>query len=220
MISIVIVAGGSGQRMGSNIPKQFLEIAGRPILMHTLANFFQWKSKSQLILVLPEGQITNWETLCNKHRFDIPHQVVQGGKERFHSVHNGLEVVENEWVAIHDGVRPFFTHHTLNRCMDALKESPCVVPVVSAKNSIRQVQNGENKALSREEIRIVQTPQCFHTTTIKEAFNQPYQDYFTDDASVAESNGESIFLVEGNEENFKVTTPIDLKLAEILLHQP
>jgi 2-C-methyl-D-erythritol 4-phosphate cytidylyltransferase len=215
---VVIVAGGSGSRMGSDIPKQFLEIGGKPVLMHTLETFRNFDAGINIILVLPEPQISFWKQLCSKFRFDIGHKITAGGETRFHSVKNGLALINSEGViGVHDGVRPFVSANTLGNTYKTAVSKGNAVPVIDAFESIRQVTCTGNKALDRSTIKLVQTPQVFLSDQLFEAYELPYSDTFTDDASVVEAAGFSINLVEGNRENIKITTPFDLKLTEVLL---
>ncbi|MBS2214006.1 2-C-methyl-D-erythritol 4-phosphate cytidylyltransferase [Carboxylicivirga mesophila] len=214
----IIVAGGSGTRMGSAIPKQFLEINGLPVLMHTINTFHNFDASLQLILVLPEDQIVYWQDLCQKHRFSVAHAITPGGATRFESVKNGLQLVkEPALVGIHDGVRPFVSPDTLKRCYHHAKALGNAIPVLDAFESIRQIEEDCSKALDRSTIKLVQTPQVFHTDCLLPAYNQPYTPLFTDDASVVEAYGRTIHLVAGNRENIKITTPFDLVLAEAFI---
>ena len=215
---VVIVAGGSGSRMGSDIPKQFLEIGGKPVLMHTIETFRKFDAGINIILVLPEPQISYWEQLCYRFRFGIDHRITAGGETRFNSVKNGLTLINSEGViGVHDGVRPFVSELTLQNTYETAETKGNAVPVIDAFESIRQVTEEGNKALDRSGIKLVQTPQVFLSGQLFKAYELPYSDTFTDDASVVEAAGFSINLVEGNRENIKITTPFDLKLAEVML---
>jgi 2-C-methyl-D-erythritol 4-phosphate cytidylyltransferase len=216
----IIVAGGSGTRMGSELPKQFIEIKKKPILMHSISAFFNFDKEISIIVVLPESQLNFWEELCKKHAFYIPHTVTSGGKERFNSVKNGLSLIidKNSLVGIHDGVRPCVSIETLQRCYNTALETGNAIPVVDIVDSIRKVaSNGSSTSKNRADYKIVQTPQCFNTSKLKKAYALEYIDSFTDDASVFEAFGESINLVEGNRENIKITTPTDLIIGEAYL---
>ena len=216
----IIVAGGKGMRMGKDLPKQFLPIDGTPILMHTLQAFYDYDPSLTLIVVLPSDQQAYWSKLCGDYHFTIPHVVVKGGETRFHSVKNGLSCIKGEGlVAVHDGVRPFVHCDTIDRCFAAAQESGAAVPVVEVVDSLRKVEDEESKAVSRREYRIVQTPQVFDISLLKEAYKQPYTVDFTDDASVVEAYGRKISLVEGNRENIKITSPFDLVIAEAFLNK-
>lgn len=212
----VIVAGGSGKRMGSEIPKQFLEINGLPVLMHTLNTFNNFDASIKLILVLPANQADYWTTLCDKHQFNVPHEVTMGGATRFESVKNGLSLVRPPaLIGIHDGVRPFVSPESLKRCYHHAMALGNAIPVLDAYESVRQVTDETSKAVDRSTIKLVQTPQVFHSDCLIPAYEQPYDASFTDDASVVEAYGKTIHLVAGNRENIKITTPFDLVLAEI-----
>lgn len=212
----LIVAGGSGTRMGAEIPKQFLLLAGKPILMHTLAVFHQ--VKCELIVVLPEYQFSFWEQLCETYTFTIPHQVVGGGNTRFHSVQNGLAVIpENALVAIHDGVRPCITPKIIEATFDMAAKKGNGIAAVRPKDSIRLIDDEDNHSVNRDYYRLVQTPQTFQSALIKRAYAQSPHGDFTDDAGVLEAAGSAIHLVDGDYRNIKVTTPEDLIVAEVFL---
>lgn len=217
----IIVAGGKGERMGQQIPKQFLELAGKPILMHTIEKFYNTSPELKIILALPENQFDYWEELCYKYGFTkIPHQLVAGGKTRFDSVKNALKLVtENGIVAIHDGVRPLVSAQTITNCIAAAQLTGNAIPVVDVVDSLRFVskQENTNKAVTRSCYKSVQTPQCFKTEIILKAYEQDFDESFTDDASVVEKMGHQINLVEGNIENIKITSPIDIAVAEVLM---
>lgn len=210
----IIVAGGSGSRMKSDLPKQFIEIAGLPVLMHTLKRFKEAFSDISLILVLPETQIPFWKELCEKHHFSLAHQLVKGGKSRFQSGKNGLDIIKtNGIVAIHDGVRPFVSAEIIRESFQVAEEKGTAVVSVASKDSVRV--NGQ--AIDRQTVRLIQTPQTFQVPIIKKAFEGEELSTFTDDASVAEFAGFNINLIEGSYENIKITTPEDLEWAEIIL---
>ncbi|VAW24534.1 2-C-methyl-D-erythritol 4-phosphate cytidylyltransferase [hydrothermal vent metagenome] len=214
----VIVAGGSGSRMKRGIAKQFIELAGKPILMHTIEVFFNFDKTIQLVLVIPAGQISTWEKLCLAHNFTIAHQIAEGGSTRFHSVKNGLGFIGDEGIVfIHDGVRPLVNQATLNACLEMAVEKGNAIPVLPVTESIRKGGNTNSVAADRNDYFLVQTPQTFHCKLIKDAYCQDYRVQFTDDASVIEAFGESIHLVEGNRENIKITYPEDLEWAGCFL---
>ncbi|MBK3516662.1 2-C-methyl-D-erythritol 4-phosphate cytidylyltransferase [Carboxylicivirga marina] len=214
----VIVAGGSGTRMGSSVPKQFLKINDLPVLMHTIKTFQQFDTQMKLILVLPESQIDYWQQLCEEHQFDAKHQIAKGGSTRFESVKNGLSLItETALIGIHDGVRPFVSPNTLKRCYHHAQALGNAIPVLDAFESIRQLNDDCSKAIDRSSIKLVQTPQVFHSDQLMAAYNQDYDSLFTDDASVVEAYGKTIHLVAGNRENIKITTPFDLVLAEAFI---
>ena len=220
---IIIVAGGKGLRMGSDIPKQFLPIGGKPVLMRTLERFRAYSSALQIILVLPEAQQDYWRQLCEDYHFDVEHQIANGGQTRFHSVQNGLALVPDDAegvVGVHDGVRPFPSIEVIRNCYETARTAKAVIPVIPVVETVRQlISNGllDSRTVPRDEYRLVQTPQTFDIQLLKAANRQPYNDGFTDDASVVESYGYAITLVEGNRENIKITTPYDLKIAEVLI---
>lgn len=214
----VIVAGGSGSRMGAEIPKQFLELLGKPVLMHTIEVFRNFDADSEIIVVLPEPQIDFWKELCKKHSFDIEHHVVCGGKTRFHSVSNGLaKINESGIVFIHDGVRPLVSRETLKKCSEMAEIIGNAIPVLPINESLRKIDGELSISVDRSQYFGVQTPQTFRSEQILKAFQQEFDPLFTDDASVAEKAGFKIHLVEGNRENIKITTPVDLIMAEAIL---
>ena len=218
--SVIIVAGGSGSRMGSDVPKQFLPLAGRPILMHTIEAFYRFDNQMNIVVVLPASQHNFWRQLCEEHRFrDIPYQLAEGGATRFHSTLNGLQFVSKDGVvAVHDGVRPLVSQATLQRCFEAAEQHRAVVPAVPVNESVRKlVTDGGNHAVNRADYVLVQTPQVFDAATLHHAFRQPYSPLFTDDASVVEAADEKVVIVEGNFENIKITRSVDLVLAEALI---
>ena len=211
----LIVAGGKGERMNTDIPKQFLVLNDLPILMHSL-NAFSHLDK--IILVLPQTQIENWKELCKEYNFILKHTVVAGGINRFGSVKNGLaKIDEGSIVAIHDGVRPLVSKNLINKLIGATKKGNGIIPIVAVKDSIRKVEGYKSKAVSRSNLYKVQTPQCFFASTLKDAYKQNFSLFFTDDASVLESNGGKIITIIGEEKNLKITTKEDLVLAEALI---
>jgi len=214
----IIVAGGKGERMNADIPKQFLEIKGKPILIHTLEAFMNFDASLQLILVLPAAQFEFWKTLCKKHALNIPHQIVAGGQTRFQSVKNGLDAVKvPAIVAIHDGVRPLVSKETISRCFDAAAKFGAAIPTMDSIESIRFVDASGSKSVDRNAYKMVQTPQVFDAELLKKAYEQEFSVLFTDDASVVEAMGATVHLVDGNRENIKITTEFDLIVAERLL---
>ena len=215
---VVIVAGGSGKRMGMDTPKQFMELAGKPVLMHTIERFRQFNSSMEIITVLPENQLRHWNDLQKKYSFDVPHTLVKGGAHRFISVRNGLKFVNTPGlVAIHDGVRPLVRLETIQRCFEAAEEHGNAIPVISPADSLRLLTEGRNVPVSRLNVKQVQTPQVFDAEIIKKAYQQDYDTVFTDDATVIEKAGHIVFMVEGNRENIKITNPEDLFIAQTLL---
>lgn len=212
---VLIVAGGKGLRMGGDIPKQFLPIGGKPILMRTIEAFRSVFDDVKIVLVLPADQHDYWQELCRKHDFRSPELIANGGATRFHSVSNGLNLLPDDKdavVGVHDGVRPFVSAETIRRCFSAAAEGKAVVPVVPVVETLRQIlPDGKSLTRPRDEYRLVQTPQTFPLALLKEAYRQPFSEAFTDDASVVEALGKEITMVEGNRENIKITTPSDLK---------
>lgn len=219
--TILIVAGGRGTRMGGPQPKQFLELAGRPVLIHTLEAFDRWDASARLIVVLPEDQIDTWKRLCEAHVFGRIHRVVAGGETRFHSVRNGLgAVASNGLIAVHDGVRPLVAPSVIAACFAAAADGGAAVPVVPVVESVREVDaDGGSRPVDRARLRVVQTPQVFRADVLRAAYCLPYDPRFTDDASVVEASGVAVRLVPGNRENIKLTTPMDLLLAEQLMRR-
>ncbi len=225
---IIIVAGGKGLRMGSDIPKQFLPIGGKPVLMRTLERFREYSAELQIILVLPEAQQAYWRELCKQYNFPLPlegaggglYQLANGGQTRFHSVQNGLAKVPDDAqgvVGVHDGVRPFPSIEVIKNCYETARTKKAVIPVIPVVETVRHLEGEKSVTVPRGDYRLVQTPQTFDIQLLKAANRQPYNDGFTDDASVVESYGYEITLVEGNRENIKITTPYDMKIAEVLI---
>jgi 2-C-methyl-D-erythritol 4-phosphate cytidylyltransferase len=215
--SFIITAGGIGKRMNSDLPKQFLELDKKPILLLTLENLHAFDSQAEFIITLPSEWMDYWKEVLIKHSCTIPHQLIPGGQERFHSIKNALEAATGEVIAIHDGVRPFVSHQTLDRLFQDLNRNLAVIPVLSIKESLRKIDVSETEHVNRENFKLVQTPQCFERTLINQAYQQDYDRNFTDDASVVEAYGYKITWVEGNEENIKITSPFDLLIAQTLL---
>ena len=214
---VIIVAGGKGLRMGGDIPKQFLLVRGKPILMRTLEAFYAYDSSMHIILVLPVSQQAYWKELCRKFNFELSHDIADGGDTRFQSVKNGLKLVEGEGlVGVHDGVRPFVSQDVMARCYEEALDKKAVIPVIGVVETVRHLIGEESVTVPRDQYKLVQTPQVFDVSLLRRAYEQEYTDFFTDDASVVEALGEKVYLVEGNRENIKLTTPFDLKLAEVL----
>jgi len=214
----VIVAGGSGKRMGAEIPKQFLELAGRPVLMHTIERFKSFNDAIEIITVLPENQFRHWIELQKKYSFTVPHTLVKGGSARFFSVRNGLKFVNVPGlVAIHDGVRPFVSIDTIKRCFDTAEKLGNAIPSVCPADSLRILTDQGSMPVNRLHVKQIQTPQVFNAELIKKAYLQEYSPDFTDDATVLEKTGEKINLIEGNRENIKITNPEDLLISTALL---
>ena len=214
---VIIVAGGKGLRMGSDIPKQFLSVGGKPVLMRTIERFHEYSEKLQIILVLPKAQQDYWRELCRQYNFTVEYQLADGGQTRFHSVQNGLTLIpdgEEGIVGVHDGVRPFPALDVIHACFHRARHCGAVIPAIPVVETLRHITEGTKP---RGDYRLVQTPQCFDIQLLKAANQQPYNDGFTDDASVVEAYGHPITLVDGNRENIKITTPYDLKIAEALI---
>ena len=215
---VVIVAGGSGKRMGFDTPKQYLELAGKPVLMHTIERFREFNESIEIITVLPENQLRYWRDLQKKYLFDVPQTMVKGGAHRFISVKHGLEFVGTPGlVAIHDGVRPLVKIETIRRCFETAEKYGNAIPVISPADSLRQITSKGNKTVNRNYVKMVQTPQVFDAALIKKAYKQEYDISFTDDASVLEKTGVKIHMVDGNRENIKITNPEDLFIAQTLM---
>ncbi len=218
--AVLITSGGKGLRMQTKTPKQFIVINEKPVLFHTITAFIQYESDIKIVVVLPEDLIGQWKELCQKHNFSHKHTIVSGGPTRFHSVKAGLKhIPDNHIVAIHDGVRPMVSKETIQKTFDFARRFGNAIPVVGINESIRKVEGAVNKTEDRNKIKIVQTPQTFISEKIKKAYNQNYRDSFTDDATVLESTGERIFLVDGNSENIKITMPEDILFAKTILKQ-
>ncbi len=215
--SVIITAGGIGKRMESEIPKQFLPVKEKPILMHTLEKFYHVDPTVQLLLTLPEIWIEYWEALLIDYDFKIPHRVISGGKERYHSIQNALNYCYGDYVAVHDGVRPLVSPETIRRCFDGAKKHGAVVPVLKINESLRKVTDSGTKAVDRNTYLIVQTPQCFKKSILEEAYKQPFHKKITDDASLVEEMGVKIYTEEGNFENIKITSQPDLIYSELFL---
>jgi 2-C-methyl-D-erythritol 4-phosphate cytidylyltransferase len=216
--NVVIVAGGKGLRMGSDIPKQFIPIDGKPVLMRTIEAFYNFDKVINIVLVLPEPHQEYWRNLCKEYEFNIPHRTVTGGETRFHSVKNGLSLVKSGLVAVQDGVRPFASKELIKRCFDAACLHKAVIPVIDSTDSLREMTDNErSRIIDRSKIRLVQTPQVFDCELLQKAYQTDFKDTFTDDASVVEAMGENIHLVAGETTNIKITTPFDLKVGEIIV---
>ncbi len=214
---VIIVAGGKGLRMGHSLPKQFIPFGDKPLLMHTVQCFYDWDPDIFLILVLPSGQRSYWEMLCRETGFSVPHQIVPGGNTRFESVQNGLAVTGNDgWVAVHDGVRPFVSPEVITACFEEAAVHRAVIPVIPLVDSIRQWVDNGSVPVDRAAFCAVQTPQVFELKLLKTAYKQSWKESFTDDASVVEALGIPVRTVPGNMENIKITSPMDLYVAEAL----
>lgn len=216
----LIVAGGMGERMQSGIPKQFMVLNGLPILMHCARRFHLYDTAIDLRLVLPESEIETWNNLCEEHNFNLSCKIFPGGETRFHSVKNGLQdLPSSSLVGVHDGVRPLVSIDTVARCYDLAEKNGTAVPAIPISESIRRVDGEDSVAEERSMFRLIQTPQVFSSEILIDAYDLPYEETFTDDASVIEKAGYKIYLTEGNEENIKITYQKDLLIAEILAKQ-
>ena len=218
--TVIILGGGKGVRMGGDLPKQFIPLQGKPVLMHTIDVFYRWDATIDLVLVLPAEHIPYWEMLCKELNFSIPHRIVYGGETRFHSVLNGLHslpALRKELIAVHDGVRPFVSPEIISACFEKAEAYGAAIPVVPMIDTVRVKNGSDNHVFDRTLLYIVQTPQVFHADILNKAYEQPYEKRFTDDASLVEASGHPIYLVEGNHENIKITTPVDIQYAKIII---
>lgn len=224
---VIIVAGGKGLRMGADLPKQFIPVEGKPVLMYTLEAFSEWDPSAVLVLVLPEEHQAYWKMLCREIGCTVSHHIVNGGDTRFHSVCNGLDFLSEELgvsvdrkekalIAVHDGVRPFVAEEIIENCFANAEQEGNAIPAIPIVDSLREVTDEGNRPVNRADYFAVQTPQVFHSDILLRAYTQPYMDNFTDDASVVEAMGETISMVPGNRENIKITTPFDLLIAKSL----
>lgn len=216
----IVVAGGSGSRMNAAVAKQFLLLKGKPVLMHTLEKFDACAVNPEIILVLNVHQHQYWEELCEKYNFLVPHRLVKGGIQRFHSVHNGLKTIKgNGIVAVHDAVRPLVSDELILQSYETAARTGAVVAAIQPTDSVRMINGDRTQALKRENLYLIQTPQTFDVAVLKRAYKADYRNDFTDDASVAEHAGKQITMIPGSRENLKITYPEDLQLAELLLNK-
>lgn len=217
--NVIIVAGGKGLRMGNDLPKQFIPIGGKPVLMRTIEAFYRFDRDINIILVLPVSHQDYWKSLCEEYNFTIEHAIANGGETRFHSVKNGLVLVADGLVGVQDGVRPFGSVEMIKRCFDAAEEEyPAVIPVIDSTDSLREVvDEDKSRIVDRSKIRLVQTPQVFDVNVLKKAYETDFKETFTDDASVVEAMGVHVHLVKGEVTNIKITTPLDLKIGEVIV---
>lgn len=215
---VVIVAGGKGIRFGGELPKQFMPMNNKPVLMHTIDAFYNNDNTFEIIVVIPEAHFVFWNELCNKHDFNTPHRVVKGGASRWESVKNGLNYVEKGCiVGIHDGVRPLISSDLINKLYSNASSFGAVIPAIKVTDSLRIVnENNKSIAVDREQYRAVQTPQVFKSDIVKQAYELPFEDTFSDDASVVERYGVDITVIEGEDINIKITSAKDLVIAELL----
>ena len=222
----IIVAGGNGTRFGAEMPKQFLDLSGTPVLMRTIQAFWDCGENEvtpfEVIVTLPSSQVGLWRQLCEKHGFVLPHHVVAGGETRWHSVKNALDSLNRscdvDVIAVHDGVRPLVSTDLIRHAINTARRCGSAIPVVMLNDSVRQVDGSISHALDRSSLRAVQTPQAFDSRLLIDAYAQPFEPMFTDDASVVEHYGHSVTLVDGEYQNLKITRPLDLALAEYLLN--
>ena len=214
---VIIVAGGKGLRMGGEVPKQFLPVGGVPVLMRTLRRFREYSETLRIILVLPREQQDYWRELCREYHFEVDYELANGGQTRFHSVQNGLQLIDDKaegLVGVHDGVRPFVSVDVIRRCYAEARQQQAVIPVTPVVETLRHKPTQQN--VLRSDYCLVQTPQVFDIQLLKAANRQPYTEAFTDDASVVEAYGHQVTMVDGNRENIKITTPFDLLIEEAL----
>jgi 2-C-methyl-D-erythritol 4-phosphate cytidylyltransferase len=215
--TVIITAGGIGKRMGTEIPKQFLLLNGKAILQHCIEAFHEFDPTIQLLVTLPETWMPFWKDLCQKNNFIIPHQLVDGGKERYHSIQEALKFATGSLIAVHDGVRPLVTQDIIINTFESAKKNQAAIPVIHVYDSLRKLRDGNSSAVLRKEYVLVQTPQVFGSELLKKAYEQTFHEGITDDASLVEELGAKIHLVEGDECNIKITSPFDLKVAELYL---
>lgn len=216
-LTVIITAGGIGKRMGGKLPKQFLELTGKPILLRTVEAFFKFDPTAEILITLPLDWISFWNELCRQYSFEISHKVIEGGVERYDSIKNALAHASGQNILVHDGARPLVSANVIQKVVNSITNSNGVVPVVGLKSSLRKGEVESSKSVDRSEFWEVQTPQGFSKTTLNKAYNQPIDKNTTDDASLAEKAGALIKLVEGDEQNIKITTPLDLKIASVIL---
>jgi len=215
---VLIVAGGRGSRFHSPMPKQFAMIKGKPLLIHTFEAFLSTDKLYHFVLVLPNSMVEHWKSLCKHHHFNNVHQIVSGGKSRHHSVQSALRIIPDDaLIAIHDGVRPIVTHRLINRGFEIASKTGSAVPMIEIPETVRKVESESNKVINRKDLRLVQTPQFFHSKLIKQAYSQLNHADFSDDASVYENAGYKLTFFEGDRQNIKITYPNDLLIAEALL---
>lgn len=215
--NVIIVAGGKGLRMGGDFPKQFIAVDSIPILIRTIDAFYNFDNLINIIVVLPASFREHWQRMCKGYGFTVKHELVDGGETRFESVKNGLEWVKDGWVAVHDAVRPFASKMLIGECFRQATIHKAVIPVVEVVDSMREIiADNESRIVDRSRFRMIQTPQVFESGLLKKAYEQAFNDSFTDDASVVEAYGHPIHLIAGEKTNIKITTPFDLSLAEVI----
>lgn len=216
-LTVIITAGGIGKRMGGELPKQFLHLNEKPILLRTIAAFYTYDPTAQILVTLPSDWTAYWTELCSEHSFDLPHEVIEGGIERYDSIKNALSYAKGKSILVHDGVRPLVSSHVIHRVLEQITDSNGVVPVTSMKSSIRKGDFKSSESVDRSLYWEVQTPQGFSREILLKAYEQPFHKSTTDDASLVERLGGLISLVEGEEQNIKITTPFDLMIASKIL---
>ncbi len=216
-VTVIITAGGIGKRMGGKLPKQFLTLKEKPILLRTIASFFNFDPTAQILITLPDDWISYWKELCREHSFDVKHQIIAGGVERYDSIKNALSHAEGQNVLVHDGVRPLVSSDLIKRVVEGISKTNGAVPAIPIKSSLRKGTHSKSNSVDRSLFWEVQTPQGFSKETLIEAYDQPFDSTITDDASLVERMGHSIVLVEGEEKNIKITTPFDLLIASKIL---
>lgn len=216
-LTVIITAGGAGKRMESDLPKQFLLLQKKPVLMHSIQQFFDYNPKFQILISLPVAYIQYWKDLCLEYNFVIKHSIVEGGTERYHSIKNALQEANGDLIFVHDAVRPLVSEETIKNAEDCAILFGSAIPVLPIKDSLRIGTISESKHVNRSEYWTVQTPQVFMRGMLLEAYKQPFSKEITDDAGLIEKLGETVFLSKGNEENIKLTTPFDMKMADFLL---
>lgn len=217
-VGVIIVAGGSGRRMGSTLPKQFMLLGNEPILARSINRIHEALPKAEIVVVLPEAHVAMWQNLAA--RFDVAtHKIAFGGTERFHSVKNGIAALSDEvgTIAVHDGVRPLASKKLIIKLILEAEKCDAVIPAIAPPDSYRVVDGDTSSIIDRSALRIIQTPQVFNAEALRKAYEQPFSPTFTDDASVAEAAGYSITLCEGERENIKITTPTDIIIAEAII---
>lgn len=217
---VIIVAGGSGSRMNNAVPKQFMLLQGKPVLAHAIEKFKAFDANINIVIVLAEEHVATWNRLKDEYTIDMPHTIALGGPTRFHSVKSGLSAIPSTEgiVGIHDGARPLVSAAMILECYTMAAKHGNAIPAIPPAETVRQLDGALSKQLNRSQLRLIQTPQCFRLDDIKMAYEQPYNDLFTDDASVLEANGGRIFLVAGERANLKITTAEDLVIAEVLMN--
>lgn len=216
---VLITAGGAGKRMGTDRPKQFLLLNGKPLILHSIDTFLRYDPNIQFVIVLPGALQPRWDQICREYGVHIRHKLVFGGPERFHSVKSGLtHIPDRALVAVHDAARPLVTLDIIARVFNIAEKFGNAIPVAETADSVRITDHSNSSPLPRERIKLVQTPQCFRSELLKKAYDKNYTESFTDDATVLEAEGERLYLVEGHTNNIKVTTPTDLIVAKAIIN--